>query len=217
MRGVVLTDGGPMIVGASDELLVDQLREIDLHLDRIGVDRSEVLNNGLDEGAVEAGLASIALPVPSEIRMWFGWANGGRVGLPTMPLPASLQEALGRYPANGTGLDAAVSGGYDYEAEKWGAPEGWIRLQASSYAVAVECEVPTTRRPRLRVASVDFGESTPKVNRTAVSLCSLAELNLIGFRADAFEWEPRGKRWRIDKAAFVRERERIGWPPESLF
>lgn len=72
MRGVVLTDGGPMIVGASDELLVDQLREIDLHLDRIGVDRSEVLNNGLDEGAVEAGLASIALPVPSEIRMWFG-------------------------------------------------------------------------------------------------------------------------------------------------
>ncbi len=217
MRGVVLTDDGPMIVGASDELLVGQLTEIDGHLDRLGVDRSEVLHSGLDEEVIKAGLASIELPLPSEIRVWFAWANGGGVGLPTMPLPASLQEALSRYPANGSGLDAAFSGGFDYEAEQWGAPEGWIRLQASNYAIAAECQVPTTRRPRLRVVSVDFGESASKINRTAVSLCSLAELCLIGFRADAFEWLPPVKRWQIDKAVFARERERIGWPSGSLF
>jgi hypothetical protein len=210
------TDQGPKVVGASDELLLAQLAEIDEFI-RAFVDRDVVLANGFDGDAVERALDSVSLPTPSEVRIWFGWANGGAVGLPTLPLPASLDDALLRYPDDGVAMEAAHTAGYDDTAEMWGAPEGWLRLQSSNNAIAVECAVPVDARPRLRVASVDLVDVRSVTDRTAVSLCSVAELCLVGFRAGAFAWDASRRRWRIDVPAFRRERERMGWPPGSLF
>ena len=175
MLGVELTPDGPMVVGASDALLEAQLNEIDERIERLGIARGEVLHPGLDRDAISEGFASVALPVPTEARIWFGWADSGPVGIPTLPLPAGLQEALRRYPRDGSAIDAAVDAELDYVAEQWGAPEGWLRLEDSNFAVAMECAVPVDSRPRLRVASVDFVESGATFDRTAVSLCSIAE------------------------------------------
>lgn len=206
-----------MVVGASDDLLEAQLSELDGQFERLGIDRREILHPGLDRDAISEGFASVALPVPTEAHIWFGWADGGPVGIPILPLPADLQEALRRYPRDGSAMDAAVESGLDYTAEQWGAPEGWLRLQASNFAVAMECAVPVERPPRLRVASVDFVESGSTIDRTAVSLCSLAELCLIGFRADAIAWDAVKRRWNIRRATYLRARAEFGWPPDSLF
>lgn len=206
-----------MVAGASDDLLEAQLKELDEHIERLGIVRGEILNPGLDRDAISKGFASVALPVPTEAQIWFGWADGGPVGIPTLPLPAGLEEALRRYPQDGSAIDAAFAAGLDNTAEQWGAPEGWLRLQASNFAVAMECAVPVDRPPRLRVASVDFVESGSTIDRTAVSLCSVAELCLIGFRADAIAWDAVDGRWNINRTTYQRARAEFGWPAGSLF
>ena len=157
----IATPHGPLVEGASPELLRELLEQYEEKLVALGAPVRETMLPGIGRDEVESKLALRGLACPDEIAVWFGWHNGyNRAGMrhPGIPLifNASLDRSLKAYDDSTREFALAWEKGINYASLAYGATEGWLRLQGISDAIAVECVNPGAEPPRVIFANSEF-------------------------------------------------------------
>ncbi len=198
------TPDGPMLEGASPQRLRELLEQYEAALTSLGSPVADYLNPGISRLEIDAKLSSRGLRCPEELVVWFRWHNGvvRRPGILIGGLPvirmATLDEALKTYDDSRGDLELALSEELDYDSLTYGAGEGWLRLETSSEAVAVECNEPGDAPPRIRSANVSFAERETELTDRAVSLCTPISRWIQAAERGAFTWMSDDYRWTVD-------------------
>lgn len=199
-----------MVQSASADLLRELLGDYQRRLEAVGIPIDTWLAPGVSEEEVRRELAKVDLVSPDEVVVWFGWHNGRAPGvarqvslhaLPTFD-PSSLAEAIKSYDDWVLHYEAPpVPNGrapIPDEYFQFGVTRGWLRLINDGRGCAVECAEPSSKSPRLRSATEDFGTPGSEHLFQAVSLCTLVAWWIESLESGAFRWDATERRWRID-------------------